>query len=401
MGKKMEELKISLNEKNEVFIEFIGRISIDNSAAVEKELTRVKEENPGKQMVFDFEKLEYISSAGLRALLKTAQMNKGNKIRIINISSLIYELFEDTGFIRLFDVSKALKNYSVEGLELIGGGANGEVYRVDRENIIKLFHKSAPIEDIERERSLAQQALIEGIPTAISYSVVKAEDRYGIIFELIDADTLSTTLKNKPDEYDVYTLKYIQLFKKIHSIKGDPDSFLNIKNIYYEAIDYCKDYYTDKELTLLKTLVETVPDTGTLIHGDFHPNNIMASDGELILIDMGDMSLGHPIFDFLATAATQVNLVQLNPEYAEFHTKMPAELITKTWRRLIDNYFADKTESEKNRIEDQICIFSKLKVALSPYFGRGATPEILQASIDDAKQNFLPRIGDLIGKVDW
>ena len=80
---------------------------------------------------------------------------------------------------------------------------------------------------------------------------------------------------------------------------------------------------------------------------------------------------------------------------------MPAELITKTWRKLIDQYFADKTKEERDRIEEQICIFSKLKVALAPVFGRGAAPEIIQASIDDAKQNFLPKIDDLIGAVDW
>jgi hypothetical protein len=113
------------------------------------------------------------------------------------------------------------------------------------------------------------------------------------------------------------------------------------------------------------------------------------------------MSLGHPIFDFVATAATQVNLVKLSPEYAEYHTRMPAELITRTWRRLIDSYFADKDEDERKRIEDQICIFSKLKVALCPFFGRGVAPEIVQASIDDARQNLLPLIDSLIGKVDW
>ena len=289
----------------------------------------------------------------------------------------------------------------MEGFELIGKGTNGEVYRVDRENIIKVFQKSAPLEDIERERILSQQALIRGIPTAIPYSVVKANDRYGILFELIDADSLSATLAGKTDEYDYYVDMYVDLFKKIHSIKGSAENFGNIKDIYYEAIDFSRNYYSEEELDKLKRLVESVPDIGTLIHGDYHPNNIMVNNGELILIDMGDMTLGHPIFDFLATAATQVNLVKLSPEYAEYHTRMPAELITKTWRRLIDSYFADKTEEEKNRIEDQICLFSKLKVALCPYFGKGVSQEILMASINDAKTNFIPLIDGLIGTVDW
>ncbi len=396
----MEEIRTLKNEGNNIVVMFSGRINRDNAEAAEKELFRIMEDNPGKQMVCDFEKLEYISSAGLRVLLKLAK-TKASRIRIINTPPMVYEIFEDTGFVNLFDVSRPIKNYSLDGLDLIGKGTNGEVYRVDRERIIKVFQKSVPLEEIERERKLAQQALLEGIPTAISYAVVTAGDRYGIIFELIDADTLSATLKNEPDQYDAYVSRYVQLFKYIHTIQGNPESFVNIKDIYYKAIDYCKNYYTDGELSSLKALVESVPDTGTLIHGDYHPNNIMVQHGELILIDMGDMTLGHPIFDFLATAATQVNLVKLSPQYAEYHTRMPAEMITGTWRRLIDSYFADKNEKERKRIEDQICIFSKVKVALCPFFGRGVTHEIVQASIDDAKQNFLPLIDGLIGKVDW
>ncbi len=104
----MEELKFNMDENNKIIIEFSGRISTDNAAAVEKELTKAREENSEKQMIFDFEKLDYISSAGLRTILKTAQMHKDNRISIINISSMMYELFEDTGFTKLFDISKPL-----------------------------------------------------------------------------------------------------------------------------------------------------------------------------------------------------------------------------------------------------------------------------------------------------
>lgn len=396
----MEQIRLINEDDQKVVIGFSGRISADNANDIEDALVGLREKHSKGRLVFDFEKLEYISSAGLRILLKLLK-KENEKIEIINITSEIYEIIEETGFVSLFDTRKAMKKYSLDNFELIGQGTNGEVYRMDKENIVKVFQKSAPLADVDRERNLAQQALIAGIPTAISYSVVLADDRYGIVFELIDADSLSTILKNNPDKYDAYVEKYIKLYKQIHSIEGDPKQFTNIKEVYYSAIDYCKDYYSAQELELLRKLVESVPETGTLIHGDYHANNIMVQDGELILIDMGDMTIGHPIFDFLATAATQVNLVKLSPEYAEFHTRMPAELITKTWRKLIDSYFADKSPEERERIENQICIFSKLKVALCPYFGRGVAPEILQASIDDAKANFLPLINDLIGAVDW
>lgn len=397
----MDLIRVMQSEKDSLVVCFSGRISADNAKDVESELFRIREENGQVPLVFDFEHLQEISSFGLRVLLKIAQKEKGNKVKIINVSSVIFEILEMTGFDRIFDVQKQMKKYAMDSLKLIGRGTNGEVYRVDRENVIKVFNKSVSVEDIERERDLAKQALIAGIPTAISYSVVMADDRYGIMFELIDADSLSVTLKEKADEYDAYVNKYVELFRKIHSTKCDTSEFINIKEIYYNAIDYSSDYYSKEDIGKIRALVESVPDTGTLIHGDYHPNNIMVSDGELIMIDMGDMTTGHPIFDFLATAATQVNLVKLNPEYAQYHTGMPVELITKTWRRLIDNYFSGKTAEEKNHIEDQIILFSKLKAALCPYFGRGVTPEVLKASIDDAKANFIPLIDGLIGTVDW
>lgn len=50
-------------------------------------------------LVFDFEKLEYISSAGLRVLL-TAQkiMSKQGSMKLIHVKDDVNEIFEVTGF---------------------------------------------------------------------------------------------------------------------------------------------------------------------------------------------------------------------------------------------------------------------------------------------------------------
>lgn len=50
-------------------------------------------------LVFDFEKLEYISSAGLRVLL-TAQkiMSKQGSMKLIHVRDDVNEIFEVTGF---------------------------------------------------------------------------------------------------------------------------------------------------------------------------------------------------------------------------------------------------------------------------------------------------------------
>ena len=151
---------------------------------------------------------------------------------------------------------------------------------------------------------------------------------------------------------------------------------------------------------LLK-LLESIPDRTTMVHGDYHPNNLMVSDGELIMIDLGDFSIGHPVFDFLATAATQANLVDLSPEYAEIHTKMRAELIRKGWSTLIDQSFPDRTPQERSRIDAQLRLLSKLKVACAPAVAKGISEELMRDSVNDVKQNLIPHIDELIGAIDW
>ena len=127
----------------------------------------------------------------------------------------------------------------------------------------------------------------------------------------------------------------------------------------------------------------------------------MVKDGELIMIDLGDFSIGHPVFDFLATAATQANLVDLAPEYAEIHTKMKAERIRKGWSTLLDQYFPDRTVQQRNEIDTQIRLLSRLKVACAPAFAKGISDELMQQSVNDVKVNLIPRIDELIGVIDW
>ncbi|MBR0397551.1 MAG: STAS domain-containing protein [Eubacterium sp.] len=52
-----------------------------------------------KELVFDFSKLEYISSAGLRVLLSAQKtMNQQGSMKLLNVSSEVNEIFEVTGF---------------------------------------------------------------------------------------------------------------------------------------------------------------------------------------------------------------------------------------------------------------------------------------------------------------
>ena len=57
-------------DKNILYIGIEGRIDATNASAVEEKIFAIKNDNPGLHTVIDADQLEYISSAGLRVILK-------------------------------------------------------------------------------------------------------------------------------------------------------------------------------------------------------------------------------------------------------------------------------------------------------------------------------------------
>lgn len=64
-------------------------------------------------------------------------------VTINNVNSGVYEIFDVTGFTSILNVKKALREVSVDGCELIGEGANGKVYRLTKDEMIKVFRPKA------------------------------------------------------------------------------------------------------------------------------------------------------------------------------------------------------------------------------------------------------------------
>ncbi|MCR5211696.1 MAG: STAS domain-containing protein [Lachnospiraceae bacterium] len=59
------------------------------------------------ELVFDFEKLEYITSAGLRVLLSTAKvMKKQGSMKIIHVIEPVMDVFTFTGMADVMDIEK-------------------------------------------------------------------------------------------------------------------------------------------------------------------------------------------------------------------------------------------------------------------------------------------------------
>ena len=97
-------MKIEKNiENGKVVLAIEGRLDTTTAPELEKELESALAEV--KELIFDMSELEYISSAGLRVLLKAQKiMNTQGKMKVIHVNESIMEVFEITGFLDIITV---------------------------------------------------------------------------------------------------------------------------------------------------------------------------------------------------------------------------------------------------------------------------------------------------------
>ena len=354
------------HDDNTLTLYLAGRIDANNAADVEAEISQELAKNPGLVPVFDAGELEYISSAGLRVLLKFRKQF-GKNLDVLNASSEVYDIFEVTGFTELLNVKKRLREISLDGCEVIGGGTFSTVYRLDSETIVKIFtHPTATLAGAEKDRIISREVFLHDIPTAISYDVVKAGDKYGLVYEMIDADTVSGTLKKHPERLEELSLKMARLLKKLHTTEFEPDKFPDARGKLHMMVQavYENEFITAEEKAIADGVIDRIPYRKTLVHTDFHPKNVMVSGDDLMLIDVGDAGLGHPIIDFLFSYAHFVFLAREGDKHAEgVHERfigLDTETLRTMWNIMLPEYFGTSDKETLSRYEEIMSIYSSI-----------------------------------------
>lgn len=320
-----------------------GHIDSANAAATEAEVDQTIASQGCNHLVFDLETLTYISSAGLRIFLR--KRKDFADLKLINVSSEVYEILEMTGFTEMLTVEKAYRKFSVEGCEVIGQGSNGKVYRLDRDTIVKVYFNHDALPDIQRERELARKALILGIPTAIPYDVAKIGEYYGSVFELLNAKSFGKLMVAEPENKDKYIHMYVDLLKKIHSTVVKPEDMPSMKEVAIGWANYLKEYLPEEIFTKLVSLVEAVPEDLHMMHGDYHIKNVMLQDGEVLLIDMDTLCYGNPVFEFASIFNAYIGFSEHDHDHVQDFLGIDWELANDIWNKTLRWYF--DTDDEK------------------------------------------------------
>lgn len=356
-----------------------GRIDSNNAAQVEKDILTELQGSSGQPVILDAADLQYISSAGLRVILRLKKAHP--ELRIINVNSEVYEILDMTGFTEMMPVEKAYRVVSVEGCEEIGRGANGTIYRIDQDNVVKVYNNADALADIQHEREVAKLALVLGIPTAISYDVVKVGDSYGSVFELLNARSFSKILANEPEKMDWCVQEYVKMLKTIHGTLVPAGKLPDMKETVLGWARFMQGYLPEAAGRKLLALVEAVPHDDHMIHGDYHTKNLELQNDEVLLIDMDTLAVGHPIFELASMFNSFVGYSELDHSVIRKFQGFDFETGSSFWHKSLAAYLGTNNQRKIKEVENKARIIGYTRLIRRSIRRKGLESETGRAEI--------------------
>ena len=315
---------------------FEGKINAANAAGIEKELL---EQADGKEeVILDYEKLVYISSAGIRTLVRLKQTV--GKVSIINVAPDIYEVLDNTGITNIIKVKRALREVSVENLEKVGQGGTASVYRLDE----------------DEERELSRKLFLEGVPTAVPYEIVRCGDHLGVIYEMLNANSIDKYLAEEPENAAYYIKLLADLQKNMMKTEIPDFQPLAVR---------------------MAAVIPMWAKAGLITEAeDFHPGNVMKTGDELILIDMAGSSKGHPVFDLAGMCSIFYTLATSmeTEKYRAFSGYEPKKK-KKYWDMYLRSFFEGKSEEFIRKADMQVKVVSAMRAVSSVVHIQGFIPQ--------------------------
>ena len=370
-----------------------GRIDSNNATQVEEELKMHLADESSGTLELNASELSYISSAGLRVLLRVRKTCPD--MRIINVNPEVYDILEMTGFTKMMTVEKGYRVVTIDDCEVIGRGAKGTIYRIDQDNVVKVYNDTDALDDIRHEREMAKLALILGIPTAISYDVVKVGNGYGSVFELLNARSFSQILAQEPEKMDWCVKEYVTILKKIHNTLVPSGKLPDIKEDMIARAHFLEDELPEKSWKKLLSLINAVPHDAHMIHGDYHTKNVMLQNDEVLIIDMDTLSVGNPIFELSRIFNSFCGFTELDHSIIKEFQGFDYETGRAFWHRFLTEYLDTQSEAEIQEVEDKSSLLGYTYL-ICRTLRKGQKTETGRAEIAYRKQRLL----ELLEKTD-
>ena len=305
----------------------------------------------------DASKLTDYTVSGLKELRKLHDAT--NNIVFLNLSNDMFDLFSNVGYTNIFYAYKEFKQFDLGSAEHIGGGMNGNVYRISEDRAIKVYSDKVSLYEIIKEERTTRWAFMAGLPTSCTLGLVKVEDKVALLFEYTNIKGVAKYLVDDPENFDEYLKEYAEFLKTIDNIKADTNLLPSKKEEFENYLKDIQNAIDNEHYQKLANIISNIPNKDTIVHGDAHARNIRYSKEGLKVIDLGDLGYGDPLFELVALYATYVGYRNISTKDI---VKIGNDNYQKVWDKLLPNMYPELNEKQLQEKENYLAALAYIRI---------------------------------------
>lgn len=186
-------------------------------------------------------------------------------------------------------------------LPKISAGRTATIYKYTGDRVLKHYRSSFPRKAIEEEFAIGSwlDSVLADIPH--TYELKDVGDSLGIVFEYIEGKPMLQKLAANPWKLFLYAKQMARLHWKIHSTPITVTNEIpSLKESLLKKVSRASLLNEPEKSTIISHL-SLLKEGDSVCHGDFHPDNIIVSNGRHVTIDWLTARIGNPIADVAQT----------------------------------------------------------------------------------------------------
>ncbi len=236
-------------------------------------------------------------------------------------------------------------------------GNTAEIYEWETDKILKLYRQGLPETLCEDELRMTKNVyeLLHIAPKP--FEIVHIGNRVGAVYERIQGTTMLKEMLSKPWTFS----KYSRLLAQCHINIQKPVEFkLPTVKAKLKRDIKASPLLSNEEKQQIYQYIDTLPDGNKLCHFDFHPGNIMVSNGQYHVIDWMTGCKGDGLSDIARTSI--ILRYSEIPRAPRFINLISKNVINKIYRGYLKEYLkATGVSIEKIRVWEMPIAAARLR----------------------------------------
>ena len=177
--------------------------------------------------------------------------------------------------------------------KLVGEGKVAEVFEYGEGRVLKLYRAGQPDSDARRELAILDAVEAAGIAAPRAFDLVQVDGRWGVVMGKVVGLPFAEPMLADPTGAGPYFAAMVRLHLGIHAASGQALAPLKVRLARKIAATDLSDPVKHR----LRDKLNRLPAGDRVLHGDFHPYNILGSLEGAVVVDWLDATQGPPAAD--------------------------------------------------------------------------------------------------------